>query len=440
MIHELFDHPHIPDEKPARKERQPGELPDDTGNVWAALWGIHPEGGGPFGGRDNALTKFIGFLRAKSIPIEGALQMAQNWNLLHLDPPLDSQEVSMKVATAWVQWLEGGHEDDTPESVTAEVKKPKLVFMNWQAFKVAAAQAKDTEWIVRNLIVSGGMHFLIAPAGGGKSWLAADLARAASYGGKWIGCMDVKKCNVLYVNEEMGTGRFFERFQLLEPDDIETLHVINNNYVKLDNPAHLAQIVQYVTEHQIEIVILDTFVRVHGYDENSNSEMAKLYEKMKRINECGAAVLALHHMKKGIHVGPVQHEAMRGAGEIAAQADCVMSVENRDGLYTLKTAKQRHIGEEDFIEVKYKIQSEGASVALVELRPGALEYRADVSLDDQILAVLETNPGLTGTAISKEINRRTETVIARLAAMETSNLVYFSYNKKAKCFYKKGLV
>mgnify|MGYP000968122504 CR=1 FL=1 len=238
----------------------------------------------------------------------------------------------------------------------------------------------------------------------------------------------------------MVIGLFFVRVQLLAPNDMETLLVINNNYVKLDNPAHLTEIVQYVTDHQIEIVILDTFVRVHGYDENSNSEMAKLYEKMKRINATGAAVLALHHMKKGLHVGPVQHEAMRGAGEIAAQADCVMSVENRDGLYTLKTAKQRHIGEEDFIEVKYKIQTEGASVALVELQPGASEYRADVSLDHQILKVLETNPGMTGTAISKEINRRLETIIIRLTAMETDNLVYFLYNKRAKCFYKKGLL
>ena len=425
-ITSIWDIPDFPDPKPERKERQPGE-PSGDGTM-AKLYTRHPEGGGPYGGRDNALTAYIGYLRSTGIDYDSAYPAAVAWNLQWCDPPMDESDVAFKAGRAWSDWPESDREPLTPamlrEQLAVKVQpKRKLEFLNWQAFCELAAQADDAQWLVENFITRGGMHFITAPPGGGKSWIAVDLVRACNDGSMWMGCLPVTKCNILYINEEMGVGRFFQRFFKLSPGACENVHIMQKQMVKLDNAEHMADIVQYVKDHDISIVILDTFVRVHGYDENSNTDMAKLYDRMKGINESGAAIIALHHHKKGIHAGPVAHEAMRGAGEIAAQADLVATVENKDGIYTLKTTKQRHIGEEDFVEVSYTIVTDEDGGMRLQHCVGGAEATKEQMLTDRVLTALDQNEKMSGNALAAVIGNNKQVALAFLESMKDAGLI-----------------
>jgi len=425
-ITSIWDIPDFPDPKPERKQREPGE-PSGDGTM-AKLYTRHPEGGGPYGGRDNALTAYIGYLRSTGIDYDSAYPAAVAWNLQWCDPPMDEPDVAFKAGRAWSDWPESDREPLTPamlrEQLAVKVQpKRKLEFLNWQAFCELAAQADDAQWLVENLITRGGMHFITAPPGGGKSWIAVDLVRACNEGSMWMGCLPVTKCNILYINEEMGVGRFFQRFFKLSPGACENVHIMQKQMVKLDNAEHMADIVQYVKDHDISIVILDTFVRVHGYDENSNTDMAKLYDRMKGINESGAAIIALHHHKKGIHAGPVAHEAMRGAGEIAAQADLVATVENKDGIYTLKTTKQRHIGEEDFVEVSYTIVTDEDGGMRLQNCVGGAEATKEQMLTDRVLTALDQNEKMSGNALAAVIGNNKQVALAFLESMKDAGLI-----------------
>ena len=426
MDKDFWDIELVPDAKPERKQRQPGE-PSGDGTM-AKLYTRHPEGGGPYGGRDNALTAYIGYLRSTGIDYDSAYPAALSWNLQWCDPPMDEADVAVKAGRAWSDWPESDREPLTPamlrEQLAAKVQpKRKLEFLNWQAFCDLAAQADDAQWLVENFITRGGMHFITAPPGGGKSWIAVDLVRACNDGSNWMGCLPVTKCNILYINEEMGIGRFFQRFFKLSPGACENVHIMQKQMVKLDNAEHMADIVQYVKDHDIAIVILDTFVRVHGYDENSNTDMAKLYDRMKGINESGAAIVALHHHKKGIHAGPVAHEAMRGAGEIAAQADLVATVDHKDGIYTMKTTKQRHIGEEDFVEVSYKIVTgEDGSIVLQPCVGGA-EAEREQQYIERVLNALDQNDKMSGNALAAVIGNNKQVALKFLDSMRDMGLI-----------------
>ena len=426
MDKDFWDIEHVPDIKPERKQREPGE-PSGDGTM-AKLYTRHPEGGGPYGGRDNALTAYIGYLRSTGIDYDSAYPAAVAWNLQWCDPPMEEADVAFKAGRAWSDWPESDREPLTPamlrEQLAVKVQpKRKLEFLNWQAFCELAAQADDAQWLVENLITRGGMHFITAPPGGGKSWIAVDLVRACNEGSMWMGCLPVTKCNILYINEEMGVGRFFQRFFKLSPGACENVHIMQKQMVKLDNAEHMADIVQYVKDHDISIVILDTFVRVHGYDENSNTDMAKLYDRMKGINESGAAIIALHHHKKGIHAGPVAHEAMRGAGEIAAQADLVATVENKDGIYTMKTTKQRHIGEEDFVEVSYTIVTDEDGGMRLQHCVGGAEATKEQMLTDRVLTALDQNEKMSGNALAAVIGNNKQVALAFLESMKDAGLI-----------------
>ena len=240
---DFWDIPLVPDAKPERKQREPGE-PSGDGTM-AKLYTKHPEGGGPYGGRDNALTAYIGYLRSTGIDYDSAYPAAVAWNLQWCDPPMDEADVAFKAGRAWSDWPESDREPLTPamlrEQLAAKVQpKRKLEFLNWQAFCDLAAQADDAQWLVENLITRGGMHFITAPPGGGKSWIAVDLVRACNDGSNWMGCLPVTKCNILYINEEMGIGRFFQRFFKLSPGACENVHIMQKQMVKLDNAEHMA--------------------------------------------------------------------------------------------------------------------------------------------------------------------------------------------------------
>jgi len=422
----IWDIPDIPDPKPERKQRQPGE-PDGDGTL-AKLYQKHPEGGGPYGGRDNALTAYIGYLRSTRIDYDSAYPAALWWNREYCDPPLQDWEVAAKAGRAWVDWKDSDKPELTPAMLREELEKKtepkrKLEFLTWQQFCDAAANAEDAQWLVENLITRGGMHFITAPPGGGKSWIAVDLVRACLDGSDWFGCLPVTQCKVLYINEEMGLGRFWQRFFKLCANGAENVHIMQKQMVKLDNPDHLAEIVQYVKDNDIAIVILDTFVRVHGYDENSNTDMAKLYDRMKGINESGAAIIALHHHKKGIHAGPVAHEAMRGAGEIAAQADLVATVEHKDGIYTLKTTKQRHIGEEDFVEVSYKIVTNDDGMMQLQHCVGGAEAEREQQYIERVLDALDQNQTMSSNALASVIGNNKQVALKFLDSMRDMGLI-----------------
>ena len=428
MADEWFDELDATPKRRPRAER--GEITgysSDDGTL-AKLMQRHPEGGGPYGGRDNALTACVGYYRSTRLDYNFAIAGIQHWNRTYCDPPMEEYEVLEKAGRAWVDWKDSDLPPLTPAMLRAELEKPvepkrKLEFMNWQQFCEAASAADDAQWLVENLITKGGMHFITAPPGGGKSWIAVDLVRACNEGSLWMGCLSVTKCNILYINEEMGIGRFFQRFFKLSHGACENVHIMQKQMVKLDNAEHLADIVQYVKDHQIQIVILDTFVRVHGYDENSNTDMAKLYDRMKGINESGAAIIALHHHKKGIHAGPVAHEAMRGAGEIAAQADLVATVEHKDGIYTMKTTKQRHIGEEDFVEVSYQIVTDEDGMMRLKHCVGGAEATKEQMFTERVLAALDQNERMSSNALAAVIGNNKQVAYAFLESMKEQGLI-----------------
>lgn len=438
---DFWDIPIIPDAKPERKDRQRGE-PDGT-YTHHKLMERHPEGGGPYGGRDNAVTALVGYLRERQFHYDLAVEYAQDWNLKHCDPPLPSHEVEDKVSRAWAEWSLSVREMYTKEvavkdlladrAKAVEPKEPrkKKIPWDWDRLQEEAAKSRDTEWIIPHVIARQAIHYFAGPPSSGKSWMAADLVRAAESAGMWMSLAPCVKSKVLYVNEEMGVGEYNKRFHLLYPDACRGLHSFVNENMKVTDPDDLQDIVDAVIDLNIDIVIIDTFVRVHNLDENSNSEMSQLYQHFKKITDAGAALVVLHHARKG-GAGAIGHESMRGAVEIAAQAETIMSIDNKLGHYTVKTVKQRRSSFEDQINFEFKIHAHS---------PEALEIQridiatAEKTLDQAILDYIDSNPGQTSQQISEGIKKRKSDVVRALQGLEDEEMLNVMSGQRGAKFY-----
>lgn len=441
MDKDFWDIPIIPDAKPERKERLRGESDDEQ--THHKLMEMHPQGGGPYGGRDNAVIALVGYLRERRFHYDLAVEYAQDWNTKHCDPPLPAHEIEEKVSRAWAEWSLSVRELYTREvavkdlladrAKAVEVKEPrkKKIPWDWDRLQEEAAKSRDTEWIIPHVIARQAIHYFAGPPSSGKSWMAADLVRAAECGGDWLGLAPCVKSKVLYVNEEMGVGEYNKRFHLLYPDACRGLHSFVNENIKFTDPDDLNDIIDSVKNIGIDIVIIDTFVRVHNLDENSNSEMSQLYQHFKRVTDAGAALVVLHHARKG-NAGTIGHETMRGAVEIAAQAETVMSIDNKLGHYTVKTVKQRRSAFEDQLNFEFKLHN---------IAENAIEIRridianAEKTLQDAIFEYLDANPGVTSQQVADGIKKRKSDVVKMLQGMEDEYLITAVSGQRGAKFY-----
>jgi hypothetical protein len=382
-------------------------------------------------------------LRSTGLDYDGALETAQGFNRNWLDPALEAHEVSEKVGRAWAEWSISVREMVTKElavkqlladrakSLEPKVARKKKIPWDWDRLQEEAAKSRDTEWIVPHVIARQAIHYFAGPPSSGKSWMAADLVRAAQCGGMWMSLAPCVVSKILYVNEEMGVGEYNNRFHLLYPDACRGLHSFVNENIKFTDPDDLEDIIDFVKEHSIDIVIVDTFVRVHNLDENSNSEMSQLYQHFKKVTDAGAALVVLHHARKGA-TGSLGHESMRGAVEIAAQAETVLSIENKFGHYTVKTVKQRRSPFEDQLNFEFRIHANS---------PNDLEIRRiDIATEEKtltqaILDFIDQTPGQTSQQIADGIKKRKADVIKALQGLEDESMLSVTSGQRGAKYY-----
>jgi RecA-family ATPase len=313
-----------------------------------------------------------------------------------------------------------------------EVKEPrkKKIPWDWDRLQEEAAKSRDTEWIVPHVIARQAIHYFAGPPSSGKSWMAADLVRAAECGGQWMSLAPCVVSKILYVNEEMGVGEYNNRFHLLYPDACRGLHSFVNENIKFTDPDDLIDIVDFVKEKGIDIVIVDTFVRVHNLDENSNSEMSQLYQHFKKVTDAGAALVVLHHARKGA-TGSLGHESMRGAVEIAAQAETVLSIENKEGHYTVKTVKQRRSPFENQLNFEFRIHANSDT----DLEIRRIDGKEEKTLDQAILDYISEKPGQTSQQISEGIKKRKADVVKALQGLENESMLKATNGQRGAKYY-----
>jgi hypothetical protein len=123
---------------------------------------------------------------------------------------------------------------------------------------------------------------------------------------------------------------------------------------------------------------------------------------------------------------------MRGAVEIAAQAETVLSIENKFGHYTVKTVKQRRSPFEDQLNFEFRIHANS---------PNDLEIQridiatAEKTMDQAILDYIDTNPGQTSQQISEGIKKRKADVVKALQGLEDEEMLNATSGQRGAKFY-----
>ncbi|WP_312283851.1 helicase RepA family protein [Candidatus Igneacidithiobacillus taiwanensis] len=182
--------------------------------------------------------------------------------------------------------------------------------------------------------LAGTVGALVAPGATGKSFWALEAAMAVACSadsGDLLGLKPKHTGRVVYLAGEDPEPALVRRVHAIGKHlnqsareaiaEHLTLEPVMGSRMDIMNERHLARVIEFCTDARL--IVLDTLSRIHGLDENSNGDMARLISTLEHIAATtGASVLFLHHVSKGsAREGQTdQQQAARGASALIDNA------------------------------------------------------------------------------------------------------------------------
>lgn len=198
-----------------------------------------------------------------------------------------------------------------------------------------SSEYPDQPWVVENIIPEGGMICLSGMPSSYKSWFSSYLALRIMRGepiledpGKARAGWRSAKGSVLFIDKENIEPQIQKRMRMLGAgEEMKNCHFVQGNF-STENLKGIAEVVQFIKEKKIKLVIIDSLIRIHARNENDAVEMNRVFERLAEFQHAGAAVLYLHHLRKATNFSRDPMERLRGSIDIAARLDSLIAFEN----------------------------------------------------------------------------------------------------------------
>lgn len=213
--------------------------------------------------------------------------------------------------------------------------------------ELRAAALPAPQYHLEGWILTKGVSFIVGDSGAFKSWFAKYLGLCKAAGRPMFDRLAVRQGPVLYISEENGEVEDRRRCDLLcrafnFPNGIP-FYIASETSFAFDDPARYQALRAFLEDKGIELVIGDSFIRLHRREEKDAGAMNALYmDRMKPLVHAGVDLLLLHHKRKlpaGLHgatgaQGGSDNDEIRGSGDLRAAAHSVLF---------LKTQSKTHV-------------------------------------------------------------------------------------------------
>lgn len=222
---------------------------------------------------------------------------------------------------------------ETPQDQQSTPTKPRVLVESWDSIK-----DEPVEWLIESIIPKKAFVALYAPPASYKSFISLDLAEAIATGRDWMGYKIPKKGAVLYICGEghggMGARVKACKIQNKSPDGAN-LYIIRAQLNLRSSPEDFAELVNAINaliaeiDEPLEIIILDTLMRMSGggFNENSSEDMGAFITqagKLQELYEC--ALMVIHHSGKDVTKGLRGHSSLLGA------VDTELEIQRQDSV------------------------------------------------------------------------------------------------------------
>lgn len=266
-------------------------------------------------------------------------------------------------------------------------------------------------WIAPGVLPKRGILLFGGNAKIGKSFFAMEIGRSLVTGRNPFDCPFLscpEKANVLLLDGELGKWTLKDRMSKTfasEPDkeamSKRFFQISQPRGVRIDSSGHVDLIVRWIRECGANVLIIDPISKFHSYDENSNTEIARLFGKLEdiqdRCSDLDLSIILAHHTAKpptmpGPDFNKFSPYVFRGAAKF---------FDSPDSLVVCNRIPKVKIGENGWIvETSWTLRSgispleEGTRFHVLENEDGRVIYKGS----GKVLAKSLEAPVVTATS------------------------------------------
>ena len=311
----------------------------------------------------------------------------------------------------------------------------------WQPFTLADAylDRPPIQYIAAGLFALPSLNIVYGAPGTLKSFILADLAVCVAGGNAWLppapwnpGANAFKTLAgpVMWLDFDNGAIRTHERIgalarvRKLPVDTPFEYYSMPAPWLDASKPESVGMLTLRAKRFGAKLIIIDNLGNVSGgVDENSGAMINVMAQLRQLSEESGAAVVAIHHQRKGSNGGGNAGRAgdtLRGHSSIEASLDLAIRVDREEGADTisLKSTKTRGVDVDPFsagftheendsgalhTAIFYGLPTEDTtSDRAIERAIKAVLVGAAMNQGNLVKAVTESLPGLGHTRIENK--------------------------------------
>ena len=201
-------------------------------------------------------------------------------------------------------------------------------------------------WLIKDILIDGGIATIYGESGSTKSFLAIDLAMHLATGSEWFGLEVNRGIPIIYTALEGFRGVVKRIKGWCKKNDISPSNIfIDHDSLLLGEQGSVESFINYYKACNFNrgMIIIDTFnMACPNIEENSAKEMSGVITKAKLIAEkLNSTVLIIHHSGKD------ESRGMRGSSSLKASMDTIIYVKqdsNGNCEWSLEKSKDSECG------------------------------------------------------------------------------------------------
>ena len=228
------------------------------------------------------------------------------------------------------------------EAVKEQIERVALPAIDKLAFEFTRADSlelTEIKWVVDDYIEADSLAQVFGDPGGGKSFVAIDLACCVATGKPWHG-HDVKQGSVFYIAGEghNGLARRLKAWQIGNGTSLANIPLYKSHRAaQLYDATEAAVVAEAIKQLSAEancipsMIVIDTLARNHGGDENSTQDMNAFIQHLdvylRQPWKC--CVMVVHHS------GVADKDRSRGSTALKGALDAEYKCQLDSGTKTI---------------------------------------------------------------------------------------------------------
>ena len=228
------------------------------------------------------------------------------------------------------------------EAVKEQIERVALPAIDKLAFEFTRADSlelTEIKWVVDDYIEADSLAQVFGDPGGGKSFVAIDLACCVATGKPWHG-HDVKQGSVFYIAGEghNGLARRLKAWQIGNGTSLANIPLYKSHRAaQLYDATEAAVVAESIKQLSAEancipsMIVIDTLARNHGGDENSTQDMNAFIQHLdvylRQPWKC--CVMVVHHS------GVADKDRSRGSTALKGALDAEYKCQLDSGTKTI---------------------------------------------------------------------------------------------------------